>query len=597
MGIGAQICGHRVRARLGAAAMLLAALAIVRPAAAANPPSRPILFVHGFCGSGQDFAPLVEPLYTQMNRALYPAPTLYYVLYNARSNTVTFFAANGTQVNESAILSNTRFFSMELYDPVGETTDSTDVAKISILNKAYEIEQAIEQITAITHIKDVIVLAHSLGGLDARAYIENLASAGACYDYQANTPDFTVNTCTPGAGDAKYGGDVGDLITLDTPHSGTPLDTMNLTADASYIGTCLADTSVDRAEMNPMATGGPGLLEALNFAGSLTGGEAATENTAPIQAVEDYFSDVTDPWIAFYDHAFTGYDDDLVELTSQSIANNLPAADTTAKLVDVPVGYASDSDEIVSINYSTGGCEVTVPFLGTTLTQPMMHPMSCLGALPDTQNALAAQINANTAGVLTSIAIDAKLNGKPWTGTLSYKLAGPAGAITGTKVPANVTDLALGSYSLSFVSGGPVVAHAPVIAVAPSATLERGQWSATFTVAFSGAILSPKATTGAASAITADGATLKGTVNPADQAGQALFQWGTTAKLAAPKLTCTADALKNCPAVKANTTAQPFTAKITTAKKKTKIYYRIAFYNPAKRAYTYGAIASFTTLK
>ena len=97
--------------------------------------------------------------------------------------------------------------------------------------------------------------------------------------------------------------------------------------------------------------------------------------------------------------------------------------------------------------------------------------------------------------------------------------------------------------------------------------------------------------------ITADGATLKGTVNPEDQPGQALFEWSTSAKLTAPKLTCTAGALKNCPKVKANTTAQPFTAKITTAKKKTKIYYRMAFYNSAKKAYTYGAIASFTTLK
>src|ERR1019366_7647940 len=139
--------------------------------------SRPILLAHGFCGSALDFQPLTGPLYQQLPSDLYPSSTVYYVFYDSIKNTTTFELLSGSllvPVDESSIPSSTRLFSIMFYDPVSDSTEANDVAKISILNKAYELSAVIKQITAITKTKDVIVVAHSMGGLDARAYVENL---------------------------------------------------------------------------------------------------------------------------------------------------------------------------------------------------------------------------------------------------------------------------------------------------------------------------------------------------------------------------------------------------------------------------------------
>lgn len=574
-------------------AVVLGILLAAPAARAANPPSRPILFVHGFCGTPEDFAPLLPALRKQLNKTLYPAPDLYYVQYNSRGDATTFYVQDGARLSavaESAIPSDTRFFSIQFYDPVGETSTPVDVAKISILNKAFEISQAIKHIAAITHIQDVIVVAHSMGGLDARAYMESMASAGACYDYQANTPNYSLSTCTPGAGDAKFAGDVGDLITVDAPHAGTPLDTFDLTPYEAYVGACIADESVDRAEMNPKIFGGPGLLEALNYSGQKLADVKPAKNSTPIEAVEDYFSDVTDSWDDFSGN-FSGYSDDIVLLTSQSVKNNLPAAHSSAKLADVPVKYLS-ADEGIS---NTPGCWITVSEFGFDVTEPVLHFMACLAPQPDTQNAIAKEVIASTAGKLTSIAVDAALDGKPWKGAMDFKLSGPDGSAKGAAVPSVVDDLALGEYSVAYVSGGPKAVRPPSIAATPSATLQSGQWSATFTLSF--ASMNPAAVTDAAASITARGATLKGTVNPEGQPGQAFLEWSTNANLAAPKIGCKGGVLKNCPAITANFSIQDFSAAVSTAPSNTKVYYRMAFYDSANKSYAYGKILSFTTAK
>ena len=560
---------------------------------AANPASRPILFVHDFCGSPQDSTTLTPALYGQLSSALYPSQAVYYVQYNDRADTTTFFETSGAVIEPGAIPSTTRFFAIELFNPVNESTASTDVANVSILNKAYEIEQAIVQITAITHIADVIVVGHGMGGLDARAYIENMASAGACYDSQANVPNYLLNTCLPGAGEAAYGADVGDLVTIDTPHAGTPLDTFNLAPYAQSLGACIANESVNRQELNPSQYGGPGLIEALNYGGGSLGAALPAANTAPVQAVEDYFDDVTNSWDDL-NGKFSGYADDMVLLASQSVQQNIPSAHSKAAMADVPVSFASNDPGIAY----DGGCWAMVPYLGTTVTEPMLHAMPCLAGQQGTASAIAQQITAHTAGTLTSVAVNATLNGAAWKGALSYKLIGPSQTTTGATAPATVSDLALGAYSLSYVSGGPAVTARPKVTAAPSATLKRGQWSATFTVAFTGTVTPPPAaTTIGATAITATGATLKGSVNPEDKAGKALFEWSTTATLASPKIACTGGLLKNCPAVVANAKVQSFTTKITAAPASTKIYYRMCFYNSTSKAYTCGKIAGFTTAK
>jgi len=360
-----------------------------------NPASRPILFAHGWCGNAQDFDPLFIPttevLFNQLPRSLYPISNLYAIQYDAILQKPTFYSitvnANGTgtmkQINRSAIPSDARFFSIIFYDPVGKSTSSSNVAKISILNKAYEVAKVVKLITLITQQPQVIVMGHSMGGLDVRAYVENMASQGACYNYSKNTPDYSAATCTPGAGDAAYAGNVGDIISVDTPHAGTPLAELSFTAQGpppSSLG-CIIGSSTNKTELEPLPDGS-GLIEALNYDGSAIAGKLPAENGTPIEAVEDYFNDTQIAW-----DGLLGYSDDIVQLTSQSIVQNLPAADTTAPLLDVPIGYASSNSGI----NGTPACWENFIFF----REPVLHFMGCLAAQPDTQNALAAQVNAN----------------------------------------------------------------------------------------------------------------------------------------------------------------------------------------------------------
>ncbi len=360
-----------------------------------NPTSRPILFAHGWCGNAQDFNPLFLPttevLFNQLPRDLYPIPNLYAIQYDAILQKPTFYSitvnANGTgtmkQINRSAIPSNARFFSIIFYDPVGKSTSSSNVAKISILNKAYEVAKVVKLITLITQQPQVIVMGHSMGGLDVRAYVENMASQGACYNYSQDAPDYSAATCTPGTGDAAYAGNVGDIISVDTPHAGTPLADLIFDRSGpppSSLG-CITGGSTNKTELQPAPTG-PGLLESMNYDGSAIAGKLPTVNGTSIQAVEDYFNDTQIAW-----DGLLGYSDDIVQLSSQSIVQNLPAADTTAPLLDVPIGYASSDPGIKG----TPACWVNLIFF----KEPVLHFMGCLAAQPDTQNALAAQVNAN----------------------------------------------------------------------------------------------------------------------------------------------------------------------------------------------------------
>ncbi len=440
-----------------------------------SPPSRPILFVHGFCGSATDFGPLLGPLYQQLNSSLYPSSTLYYVQYDSVLKTTTFTDVSGNQIAVSSIPPNTRFFSIQLYDPIADSTDSNNVAKISILNKAYEISQVIKQITAITHVGDVIIVGHSMGGLDARAYVENLASPTGCYDYTNNTPYYIAPQCAPGSGNAAYANDVGDIVTVDTPHDGTPLAALSFGNLA-----CFANSSTNKTELELEPAGGSGLIEALNYNGlAVANALPLKPNVTPIQAVEDYFTDINTAW-----DTLTGESDDVVQQPSQSIDLNVLPQFTRAPIKDVQIGYLSSDIGIAS----TPACWWSVPLIGNV---SMLHLMPCLGNQPDTQTAIANQIYANEEGTLTSIIVQATYNGAPWTGTIQYQLFGPNGywepEIT---IPLTVSDLALGTYSLSNISGGPSGAGSPTVTASPSPTIQLGQWAATFTINFADKSLS-----------------------------------------------------------------------------------------------------------
>jgi triacylglycerol esterase/lipase EstA (alpha/beta hydrolase family) len=88
------------------------------------------------------------------------------------------------------------------------------VANISIITKAFELSQVIQAITTLTFVKDVIIVAHSMGALDTRAYMEGLGSTydGPCNAYPCYDPGFL-----------KYEGDIGHVVTVDGVNAGSDL--------------------------------------------------------------------------------------------------------------------------------------------------------------------------------------------------------------------------------------------------------------------------------------------------------------------------------------------------------------------------------------
>ena len=566
------------------------------------PSSLPILFAHGFCGSAFDFQQLIGPLYQQLPPNLYPSSTVYYVFYDSTKQTTTFLLDSDgvlVPVDPSSIPSSTRFFSIMFYDPVSHSADPSDVAKISILNKAYELSQVIKQIIAITKTKAVIVVAHSMGGLDARAYVENFASPGPCYSYGATVPDYTLPTCAPGSGDGAYANDVGDIISVDTPHPGDPLAELASTFVylGKLLGQCYSEPSVNQDELNFSSSGGPGLVESLNFNGLPIAGVLPSENQVSIQAVQDYFSDVTSPWDNFGGW-LTGYSDDIVLIQEQSILLNLPAHDTKASLADVPVGYLSSDPGI----NSTAACFAPQPYcllLSPSATCPVLHYMTCLAAQPNTQNAIAAQVNAYLTNVISTLpatsitSSSAALNGSVnpegssgvafflW-GTTPHLTLGSAKTsyvpvavnFTEQNFAATLSDLASGTiyyYQMAFRDGSNVTyQYGPVLS---------------FTT------LAPVVVTQPATSITSSSAGLNGSVNPEGSSGVAFFLWGTT-----PNLTLGSAKTSYVPVV-VNFTAQNFAATLSGLASGTIYYYQMAFRDGNNVTYQYGPVLSFTTFE
>jgi len=90
-------------------------------------------------------------------------------------------------------------------------------------------------------------------------------------------------------------------------------------------------------------------------------------------------------------------------------------------------------------------------------------------------------------------------------------------------------------------------------------------------------------------AVTSSFATLNGTVNPANAAGSAYFQWGTSSTLTTSTSTTAQPVVKN-------TIVQPFSAAVSALTSGTTYYFRMVFHNTTSSTYSYGAIRSFKPL-
>jgi pimeloyl-ACP methyl ester carboxylesterase len=272
------------------------------------PAGRPILFVHGWCGDSEGFASLRDSTVAQFRTfapTLYTDSTVYTLYYDRNADKVKVFPF-GTDIRPVPGLQPARFFAIDFFAsgaiptdgrPDIHPIDKSRVAEVSILNKADELARVIGMITSITHVKDVIVIAHSMGGLDARAYMQNWAVPALCSD--ANN----YQSCLA-VGATAYTKDIAKLITIDTPHSGA--------YSATFFGSlipvstdlaCFSDNTLTRRELdahtNPVVV-------------TLSGTVSQLPSDVGIDAVQSY----TTGGLAL----ITGiYDDGIVTKDEQSI--------------------------------------------------------------------------------------------------------------------------------------------------------------------------------------------------------------------------------------------------------------------------------------
>jgi pimeloyl-ACP methyl ester carboxylesterase len=227
----------------------------------------PVIFVHGICDKADSWLPAETAVktYLQQNAPIaYPSINSqeYVVYYDEISRLVMFqrpqsqlaAGAANTPMDEPEFLqvaagSSPQFFLMALDDltvPGYETFDATNVANVPIYQKGDELAHVIWTIKKITGAPRVIVVGHSMGGLDARSYIEGLASP------TASSSDTDI-----------YLDDIAALITLDTPHGGASIVSIlenSLFPSIPFIFSkmgpymdlkCASSNTIDRSEMIP----------------------------------------------------------------------------------------------------------------------------------------------------------------------------------------------------------------------------------------------------------------------------------------------------------------------------------------------------------
>jgi hypothetical protein len=441
---------------------------------------RPILFVHGFCDDSASWQALRRQLASRLNQnypTLYPDTTNYDVYYDG--TTVNFFSGSNPQPVVPS--SSARFFSIRFYDLNGGQLDAGKVAQVSILNKANELANVLSEITAITRIQDVIVIAHSMGGLVTRAYLEGMASILDCYDYnggRGGSPDYHNGFCLPGG--KSYAGEIADLVTIDTPHGGTDPAKFNV------YPSCLLSPSTTKTEMIP----GSQLLNALNYFDKTIATAAAIPSSVKVQSIESYFTDPNAALVAFgwvicsASNKFECREDGVVSVDHQSIELNLsPSFRNGSQFSDWGNSYTVEAIQ------SQANCQQNILDIGTV---PILHFIQCVGAQLNSQSLVYSLLQPIVHGNLDSITVKATLdrgNGPvPWTGQVNYVLhgtdaiTGQAIYLAGNAVPDSFKAIPVGTYTLSYTSGGPTgtkVFVGPIITI-----LDSNNWNPTFTISF-----------------------------------------------------------------------------------------------------------------
>lgn len=463
---------------------------------------RPILFVHGICDNANSFSSLQSGVIDKISIAepeAYPDAFIYTLYYDPSSGNVLWFD-NGTGNPVSLIPSKARFFAIEFYAPgafgADGSVNAAGVADVSILNKADELAHVIEAITTLTTVKDVILIGHSMGGLDARAYMENFAISSAVQCTDAGAQPYSCITSPT----TLYTGDVAKLITLDTPHSGAAIanvdglrdDILSLVLgdDGEIAGTlidlwarafkaCIVENPQDNLNLRELEEGS-WVLQQLN-------GDPLDNNAifslpphVPITAIRSY----TLPGLWDYTNGDDGAGTKS-EQGIQQIVNNLE-----------PTTYV-DSD-----NPFFGSAYLPVPLYLVSLgcnpqfgILPILHVLPCLGMQPNTAALIYSAVSPVLNGTASSISVTATLDGNqistPFTASYSISSADGFTLPGTTSIPSTFYKVTPGEYTLQYTSGGP----SPRVSISPNNQQTLGvnhvdgsnNWNLTFNLAFQSA--------------------------------------------------------------------------------------------------------------
>jgi hypothetical protein len=177
-------------------------------------------------------------------------------------------------------------------------------------------------------------------------------------------------------------------------------------------------------------------------------------------------------------------------------------------------------------------------FSSSPLCAPL-HSLSCVGSEPSTASLIEQQVAEVMNGQLTSVSVQATLDGNPYTGTFGYTLAGPSPQADNG--PHTYNDVVPGSYTLAYTVGGPSANYS--VSPVPQQTLGFdphtgvNNWNLTFTIAFSSTAASPPTVTTLTATAIPGGATITGSVNPNGNPATAWFEWGASSTLVSPNTT------------------------------------------------------------
>lgn len=226
----------------------------------AGPADYPVLFVHEYCSDGGSW----DPMFQNLARRRYGNELVR--LYRDADGAVARRGDAQPQAGTS--------FAIDFFDTRTRSFSPTAVADVSIRRKAEELKSVIDYIKTTTGHARVIVVAHGMGGLVGRAYVQGLGIT-------------SMNAGIP------YTSDVAGLITIGTPHLGSDFFAVPGDWDAS----CAAADTLNRREM--LLTPG-GLLDNMNQQGWPAG--------TRVDAISTYYSE-----------ASAGDTDGLVTRSSQDV--------------------------------------------------------------------------------------------------------------------------------------------------------------------------------------------------------------------------------------------------------------------------------------